>query len=162
MRARNLLASLCALCFISGCAGQAAQLPTPQAPRHAMPQEAASAHPETETFKLRIRKRANQALSKVGANSDQKTAIDELLIFNAEALSDCVVGSERRLIKTLSILASSENQGQALEALDKADLPLSDKCFMLGSDMITEFTETLNAQQREALVSEWRQMGSGE
>lgn len=154
--------ALCALGLLSGCANQAIREQPSQAAARSVSQTTRGPITETETFKQRIRKRANLALTKAGANSDQKTAVDELLIFNAATLSDCVGGSERRLLRTLSILASSENQGQALEALEKADIPLSDKCFMLGSDMITEFTETLDAQQRESLVAEWRLMDNKE
>ena len=92
----------------------------------------------------------------MGATATQKTKVDEVLTAASADLYACVGGSERRLIKTLSILASSENQGQALEALEKADIPLSDKCLMTGSDLITHFSEVLTQQQRDTLAAAWQ------
>lgn len=163
MKARR--ASAVGLLLMAGCAAPQGAAIAPQQTTQSKAPAAlvfAQALPEEGTFEQRLRRRANEALDRAGAEAGQKSEIDGLLRRNSKKLFDCVGGSERRLIKTLSILASSENQGQALAGLEEADIPLSDLCFMLGSDLITQFSETLTEQQRQALVAEWRSMKSNE
>lgn len=143
---RRVTAWLVLMAALAGCAASA---PAPSV--RATPQAA-----ETESFEQYVRRRASQALNQVGATDEQKTEVDALLAAVSGRLYGCVGGSQRRLLKTLGILAASENQGQALQALEEADIPLTDKCVMVGSDLITRFSELLNEGQREALVAQWQ------
>ena len=145
--------ALAATFLIAGCA---TQTPPKQALSPEKPTAIASQSAETESFESRVRYRAREALDGVGATASQKAKVDDLLTTVSKDLYACVGGSERRLARTLSILASSENQGQALEALERADIPLSDKCLMAGSDLITGFSDVLTQQQRDALSAAWK------
>lgn len=164
MTARGAFILAGALNFTAGCAAPIRNSP-PQAPmaqKTAQTPSAARADlsaPE-ESFESRVRRRANEALGAVGATPDQKTAVDELLLINTRDLYACVGGTERALLKTLSILAASQNQEEVLSALEKADIPLSDRCLMLGSDLITRFSEILSPKQREELEMTWQPEGA--
>ena len=150
----------CLLALAGGCAGQAKTNPAQPlvAQRTAAAASGKTRLPEQEeSFERRIRRRTNQALESVGATADQKTAVEELLLSHTQDLYACVGGRERVLLKTLSILAASQNQGEVLDALEKADIPLSDHCLMLGSDLITRFSEVLTPKQREQLQITWQQ-----
>ncbi len=150
----------CLLVLTAGCAGQARTNPTQSVAAQKTPAAASSQNHlpvQEESFERRIRRRTDQALESVGASADQKAAVDELLLSNTQNLYACVGGRERVLLKTLSILAASQNQGEALNALEKADIPLSDRCLMLGSDLITRFSEVLTPKQREQLQITWQQ-----
>ncbi len=145
------------LVLAAGCASQVKTNPAQPLAAQKPVSEKTRLPVQEESFEYRIRRRTNQALESVGATPDQKTAMDELLLSNTRGLYDCVGGRERILLKVLSLLAASQNQGEALDALEKADIPLSDRCLMLGSDLITRFSEVLTPKQREQLQITWQQ-----